>query len=76
MLCGKINYIKKIDSPPPYNIVFFLPNNQRQHRTLHVQMDVLSYALYRLLCPVSAALASIFRMDSISTPYREREILV
>ena len=39
-----------------------LPNNQRQHRTLHIQKDVLPYALCSLLCPVSAALASIFRM--------------
>ena len=31
-----------------------LPNNQRRHRTLHVQTDVLPYALYWLLCPVSA----------------------
>ena len=44
-----------------------LPNKQRQHRTLHLQKDVLPYALCQLLCPVSAALASIFRMDSIST---------
>ena len=42
-------------------------NNQRQHCTLHVPQDVLPYALCWLLCPVSAALASIFRMDSIST---------
>ena len=46
----------------------FLPNNQR-HRTLHIQKDVLPYALCYLLCPVSAALASIFRIDSISTSY-------
>ena len=48
-----------------------LPNNQRQHRTLHIQKDVLPYALCQLLCPVSAALASIFRMDSISTSYTD-----
>ena len=41
-----------------------LPNSQRQHRTLHVQKDVLPNALCKLLCPVSAALASIFQMDS------------
>ena len=46
-----------------------LPNNQRQHRTLHVQKDVLPYALCEILCPVSAALASLSRMDSISTSY-------
>jgi hypothetical protein len=45
-----------------------LPNNQRQHRILHIQ-EVLPYALRRLLCPVSAGLASIFRMGSISTSY-------
>jgi hypothetical protein len=46
-----------------------LPNKQRQHRTLHIHTDVLPYmyALCQLLCPVSAALARIFRMDSIST---------
>ena len=46
-----------------------LPNNQRQHRTLHIQTDVLPCALSWLLCHMSAALASIFRMDSISTCY-------
>jgi len=46
-----------------------LPNNQRQHRTVHIQKGVLPYAVYWLLCPVSAALASIDRMDSISTSY-------
>ena len=44
-----------------------LPNNQRQHRTLHVRKDVLPYVLCYMLCPVSAALASIFRMYPIST---------
>ena len=47
--------------------LILLPNNQRQHRTLHIQEDVLPYALCYSLCPVSAALASIFQMDSIST---------
>ena len=46
-----------------------MQNNQRQHRTLHTQKDVLPYALCWLLCPVSGALASIFRMGSISTAY-------
>ena len=46
-----------------------LPNSQRQHRTLHIQKDVLPYALCLLLCPVSAALASMFRMDLVSTSY-------
>ena len=50
-----------------------LPNNQRPHRTLHIQKDVLPYALCWLLCPVSAAFASIFRMDSISTSYNWME---
>ena len=50
-------------------IGILLPNNQPQHRTLHIRQDVLPYALSWLLCPVSAALASIFRMDSISTSY-------
>ena len=53
-----------------------LPNNQRQHRTLHVQKDVLPYALCYLLCPVAVALASIFRMDSISTAYVVQELLL
>ena len=51
-----------------------LPNNQRHHRTLHIQKDVLPYALSYSLCPVSAALASISRMDSISTSYRFRQL--
>ena len=38
-----------------------LLEKQRQHRTLHVQKHVLPCALCWLLCPVSAALASIFR---------------
>ena len=46
-----------------------LPNNQRQHRTLHFQKVVLPYAVCQLLCPVPAALASIFRMNSIFTSY-------
>ena len=57
--------------PDEREIVILLPNNQRQHRTLHIQKDVLPYALCWLLCPVSAALASILRMDSISTSYHE-----
>ena len=52
----------------PGGIGILLPNNQRQHRTLHIQKDVLPYALRYLLCPVSAALASIFRMDGLPTP--------
>ena len=59
-------------------IGILLPNNQHQHRTLHIQKDVLPhiqkdvlpYALCWLLSPVSAALASIFRMKSISTSYK------
>ena len=39
-------------------IGILLPNNQRQHRTLHIQKDVLTYAVFYLLCPVLAALAS------------------
>jgi len=39
--------------------------SQRQHRTLHIQKDVLHHAL----CCYCAALASIFRMESISTSY-------
>ena len=45
-----------------------LPNNQGQHRTLHIQRDVLPHALCCFLWPLSVALARIFRMDSISTP--------
>ena len=37
-----------------------LAKNQRQHRTLHIQKDVLPCALCWSLCLVSAALASIF----------------
>ena len=39
-----------------------LPNNRRQRRTC--------YALCHILCPVSAAHTSIFRMDSNSTSYQ------
>jgi len=31
--------------PTPLEIGILLPNNQRQHRTLHTQKDVLPYAL-------------------------------
>ena len=48
------------------------PNNQRQHRTLHIQKDVLPCALCQSLCPVSAAFASIFRIDSISASHVPR----
>jgi hypothetical protein len=30
---------------PVKEIGIFLPNNQRQHRTLHIQMNVLPYAM-------------------------------
>ena len=53
--------------PPALEIGILLPNNQRQHRTVHIQKDVLPYALCQLLCPVSVALASNFQMESIST---------
>jgi hypothetical protein len=55
---------------PPSRLLeigILLPNNQRQHRTFYIQQDMLPYAFCWLLCPVPAALASIFRMDSIST---------
>jgi hypothetical protein len=40
------------------------------HGTRHTRpLDVLPNALCLLLCPVSAAFASIFRMDSICTSY-------
>jgi len=45
-----------------------MPNNQRLHRTVHAQKDVLPCALCKLLCPVSTALTSIFFIDSISSP--------
>ena len=53
-------------------IGILLPKNQRQHRTLHIQEDMLPYAVCELLCPVSAALASISRKDSIFTSYASR----
>ena len=33
-------------------IGIILPNNQRQHRTMHIQKDVPPYALSYLLCHV------------------------
>jgi len=57
-------------------IVILLPNNQRQHRTLHTQKDVLPYALCYLLCPVSAALVRIFRSPPPTTVIREIPITV
>ena len=46
-----------------------MPNIQRQHRALQIHEDVMPYALCQLKGPVSAALASNFRLDSISTSY-------
>ena len=51
------------------NIGILLPKNQRQHRNLDIKKNVLPCTLCYLLSPVSAALASIFRMDSNSTSY-------
>jgi hypothetical protein len=42
----------------PDEIGILLPNNRRQHRTLHIEKDVLPYAFCWLLCPAPAALAS------------------
>ena len=41
---------------------------------MHIQNDVLPNALRYLLRPVSAALASIFRMDSIFTSYESLDM--
>jgi len=49
-------------------IGILLPNNRRQHRALHIQKDVLPYALCYLLCPVSAACARKTDDDSIHVP--------
>ena len=69
--CVRLPRVFFSSTPAPYReIGILLPNNRRQHRTLHIQKDVLPYALCSLLCPVPAAVASIFRMDSISTSYR------
>ena len=51
-----------------------LPKNQRQHRTLHIQENVLPYALCCLLCPLSAALASMACLaTSPGTPLPAKE---
>ena len=34
-----------------------LPSNQRQHRSLHVEKDVLPYALCQLLCPIQKSVS-------------------
>ena len=60
-------FLPRTDQVSWREIGISLPNNQRQHRTLHIQKDVLPCALCQLLCLVSAALASFSRMDSIST---------
>ena len=57
----------RICHPAARETGILLANDQRQHRNLHIQKDVLRYALCLLLYPVSAALASIFWIDSIST---------
>ena len=60
----------KMRCPSPERLVSYCRINHRQHRTLHVQKDVLPCAVCQSPCPVSAALASIFRIDSIFTSYR------
>ena len=50
-------------------LVSYGRKKQRQHRTLHIQKDVLPYALCYVLGPVSTALVSIFRKELISTSY-------
>ena len=37
--------LARVGSVPTPEIGILLPNNQRQHRTLHIQRDVLPYAL-------------------------------
>ena len=54
-------------------ICISFPNNQHQQRTLHVKEDVLPNALCLLLCPVSAALASICKIDLIYTSYTTKK---
>ena len=66
--------IREVGSTRPGENGILLPNNQRQHRTLHIQKNVLPYALCWLLCPVSAALASFSRMDSIATSYLVQDL--
>ena len=65
----------KLFPPCSEEIGTLLPNNQRQHRTLHIHEDVLPYALCWVLHPVSAALASSVRFDSISTAHPLSEAL-
>jgi len=46
------------------DVGILLPNNQRQHRTLHIQKDVLSYALcWLLLGRVGAQLLELVGRD-------------
>ena len=61
-MVDRLEICPQIDFRVDWNL---LPKNQGQH----IQEDVLPYALCQLQCPVSAALASIFRMDPISTTY-------
>ena len=39
------NDLKLNCAPARERLFFLLPNHQRQHRTLHIQKDVLPYAL-------------------------------
>ena len=57
--CGSL--VVDYEVLPQGEIGVSFPNNRRQRRTC--------YALCHILYPVSAAHASIFRIDSISTTY-------
>ena len=50
-------------------IGILLQYNQRQHHTLNIQEDVLPYALRSYCAPCQLHLASISRINSISTSY-------
>ena len=59
---------KACTRPGRKDIGILLPNNQRQHRTVQIQKDVLPYVLRYLLCPVSAAArAQMLILDQISS---------
>ena len=42
----RVRDVELFNSPAQRDIVILLPNNQRQHRTLHIQKDGLPYALF------------------------------
>ena len=65
--------------PARERLVFSLPNNQRQHRTLHVQKDVLPLRIVLLTVPrfsrYSEPAQGVHRCEPLSSEYGTHKIV-